>query len=54
MFLTSYATAKQQQVMYNTSRTDMTAANNTRENISNYLQTNVINNMQHTVNMARL
>ena len=52
--LTSYVTAKQQQVMYNTSRTDMTAANNTRENISNYLQTNVINNMQHTVNMARL
>ena len=38
--------------MCNTSRTDMTAANNTRENISNYLQTNAINNMQHTVNMA--
>jgi hypothetical protein len=50
--LTSYVTAKQQQVMCNTSRTDMTAANNTRENISNYLQTNAINNMQHTVNMA--
>lgn len=45
--LTSYVTAKQQQVTCNTSQTDMTAANNTRENISNYLQTNAINNMQH-------
>lgn len=53
--LTSTVAAMQQQLqqinnlmMYNTPRTDMTAANNTRETIPNNLQTdNASNNVQH-------
>lgn len=53
--LTSSVAAMQHQlheinkIMCSTSRTDVTAANKTMENTSNYLQThNAINNMQHT------